>query len=544
MTPANSFIDRAQHARFLPLLLTAVVLAIVLVPVWSVTVPPLNDYLNHLARMFIIVHLDSDPYLQKMYELHTALVPNLAIDAIVPLLAQIMPLYDAGRVFVSLILVLWVGGPIVLHYALHNRFSLWPLIAGFIAYNASFQWGFANYVFGAGLMFFALAAWIRSEGMAPVMRLTLFTVVTVALYFSHLLAVFLYGLAIVAYEVGQARQVLGQPGAAWLRRWAPAAGQFVVPALCLFFVSPSGKHLDLATLIDLEVRITYLSRFVYALRSPAWMEQGIVDYVAVAFLYVVIAVGFATHRLIVHRRFLTVLIGVGVPTAALVFLRYNLDNVLLHVRFMPVFAALLVAGTSWRPSPSPRLLAATFGVGAALFVVRMALLTNQWSFYDRQFDEFRQALSVVPRGSAVFEAMVHDPVVQPPHLHGNGEYPYEFMTELAIIERSAFSPLLFIFRDLQMVRMTPAYRPIAAGDMDPLDWDVLAAHAVHSGPPQHFQDGWPAHFDYVVALHPAGRDESLKQWLTPVRVGSFFTIFRVVKSAEVAQPGTDAKDKP
>src|SRR5512137_1861145 len=57
-------------------------MALAALPVLRAEVPPLFDYPNHLARMYLLLHLpDSEP-LRRFYEQHWAPVPNLAMDAI------------------------------------------------------------------------------------------------------------------------------------------------------------------------------------------------------------------------------------------------------------------------------------------------------------------------------------------------------------------------------------------------------------------------------------------------------------------------------
>jgi len=84
-----------------------------------------------MARMHILVNLHRSPVLQNIYEIHWCFLPNLAMDVVVPLLSKIMPLFDAGRVYVSVIVVMWITGPLVLHHALFDRVNVWPLIASF-----------------------------------------------------------------------------------------------------------------------------------------------------------------------------------------------------------------------------------------------------------------------------------------------------------------------------------------------------------------------------------------------------------------------------
>src|ERR1700712_5414672 len=69
----------------------ALCFAVAAVPVLVVQTLPLFDYPNHLARMHILAHPD-DAVLQRFYEIRWQLLPNLAMDGVVPLLARAMPL--------------------------------------------------------------------------------------------------------------------------------------------------------------------------------------------------------------------------------------------------------------------------------------------------------------------------------------------------------------------------------------------------------------------------------------------------------------------
>src|SRR5579863_3335518 len=77
-----------------------VLFALTALPVLMVDVPPLFDYPNHLARMYLLGHLPHLPALRAYYVLHWAALPNLAMDLLVPTLAQVMPLDWAAKAFI------------------------------------------------------------------------------------------------------------------------------------------------------------------------------------------------------------------------------------------------------------------------------------------------------------------------------------------------------------------------------------------------------------------------------------------------------------
>jgi hypothetical protein len=84
---------------------TLATIIIVLLPLALVAIPPLTDYPNHLARMHIIATLDRDPMLSQFYRIDWALIPNLMMDLVVPPLARLIGVYEAGRLFVAAIVV-------------------------------------------------------------------------------------------------------------------------------------------------------------------------------------------------------------------------------------------------------------------------------------------------------------------------------------------------------------------------------------------------------------------------------------------------------
>ena len=71
------------------------------VPLFLADFPPIYDYLNHLARMHVLIRIGDDPVLAAMYEIHWAVIPNLAIDVVVPALSHVVRLDVAGRIFLG-----------------------------------------------------------------------------------------------------------------------------------------------------------------------------------------------------------------------------------------------------------------------------------------------------------------------------------------------------------------------------------------------------------------------------------------------------------
>src|SRR3954470_15581964 len=72
---------------------TLLVAALIVLPLVYTLVPPLEDYPNHLARVFALASLPNNDILAHFYEAHWASIPNLIMDLIVPPLVPMFGIY-------------------------------------------------------------------------------------------------------------------------------------------------------------------------------------------------------------------------------------------------------------------------------------------------------------------------------------------------------------------------------------------------------------------------------------------------------------------
>jgi len=86
--------------------LCVAILMLASIPILTHPLPPIADYVNHLARMQVMASAGSDPDLARFYEIHWQIVPNLMMDLVVPTLAHVMGIYKAGQVF-TLVALNW-----------------------------------------------------------------------------------------------------------------------------------------------------------------------------------------------------------------------------------------------------------------------------------------------------------------------------------------------------------------------------------------------------------------------------------------------------
>jgi hypothetical protein len=114
------------------------------IPIWTHPLPPVSDYINHLARMYVIATVHKNPLLANFYEIDWKIIPNLTMDLIVPVLARGVNIYLAGQIFMVVMFAVIISGTLALNRMLIGRWSLFPLVAFPLLYNYVFLVGLMN----------------------------------------------------------------------------------------------------------------------------------------------------------------------------------------------------------------------------------------------------------------------------------------------------------------------------------------------------------------------------------------------------------------
>ena len=148
MLPASAHLRPGTIA-----LLSVVLLTVASIPIATHQLPPLSDYVNHLARTHVIDAIGTDSNLSRYYVVEWQIIPNLMIDLIVPVLHRFMSVYLAGQIFTIAAFALIASGTLVFSRALNGRWSPLPLVALPLLYNGVLLVGVMNYVFGIGSRF-------------------------------------------------------------------------------------------------------------------------------------------------------------------------------------------------------------------------------------------------------------------------------------------------------------------------------------------------------------------------------------------------------
>jgi hypothetical protein len=527
---ANAEVGPQLSRRTWWLVLAALSFA-VLVPLAMTPLPPLLDYPNHLARMLVLERGADEPVLSTMYAVNWHILPNIAIDVLLPPLLHVLPLDVAGRLFIALALLLPFIGTVVLHRSLFGRRSLWPFAAVLVVYNHLLFAGFLNYMVGLGVALLGAALWVRTAPR-PIAQLVAATVLGVMLFFCHIIALVAYGLLLFAIETGM---WWGRPAS---QRWrVPAVSEsvmrlavpFVIPAL-LYFQSP---------LAEVSAPIGW---------NLHWKIRGVFGPFAtynvgldlLAMLAVVSLLGWAWWRenLLLAR---AGAIGLGILLILYPIVPFGVMGVgYVDQRLTPLAAFLLFAGTLPRGLGWPLRPIATIAL-AAIAMIRLADIGTIWAGHNQDLAELRQVTADIRPGERVLVVAVTSADVSPFRV---GQPPSRFflvnqpsimhLPALVLIEHDAFSPLLFNAPSKQPLRVRPAYAGIAVkGEGDVPSYRTLWIAAAGKPFPDDapYLAHWQRDFDYVLLMY-AGKLPVQDQPLLPDRLdllrrGDVAALYRV-----------------
>ncbi len=496
----------------------ALATAVALLPILIYPLPPLADYANHLARMHVIATIGADPDLSRFYDVHWQAIPNLIMDIIVPPLEPVVGIYRAGQIFTVVSFVLIASGIIAFNRVLFGRCSVVVLAALPLFYNRVFFVGVMNYWFGIGLALWALAVWVLLRERPLAWRLMASTAFVIALFFSHLVAVGVYGIALLAFE--------------FLRLWKrrdkslpfrlidfAASGLPFIPIVALLLVSPtwnlSGKN------------YWWLYGKLEGLYFVISTYSNFVDFGLAAGIVILAALAAWRGALRIHPVGWTIL-GVG----AIVYLampNVMFDTYMVDERLPIAIVFLIIACTTLELQS--RL--ARVGAVAALFfmlVVRVIEVAVNWAGLSHQTTELLSSIKLIEqRGSRVLVAQLNEAGTDEVRTYALGHAAC-----LAIIERSAFVANAFVFPGKQIMQVRPEYRRQAEtrdGDLPSVEQLRIAAVKRTSaafGENEPYWQQWQNNFDYLfVMFTDKGATNPLPELLTLVYKGERFQLYKI-----------------
>jgi len=524
--------DRLRNAAVVALLL-----AVALVPLWSVDIPPLTDYHNHLARQYILANLPRSEYLQAFYQADWKLAPYLAMDAVVQGLAGFVSVDLAGRIFLSMAFLLTASAPIALSLALFGRVTPFALLGLLTIHNQALSLGFVHYLFSVGFALCLLALWIRLREGRPWVRLTVFPVLVTLLFFSHLIGFAIYALTVGAYELSRHVDEV--------RRRTPRAPlsldriqrldllslslQCLLPLGLFVLFGPPATTLGQNTHGGLARKFGLLADSVPYLIPPYLWTQDRILAVALPAALLLLA---AMRKLAVAKRMVW-------PLLAMLLLFFAMPWNLLggfgaDHRMLPAIALLLAGSLTWKaardtrrripgaarsqPTDATRDLARrwdafAFALVAGLVAVRTAAITTEWRAADREYAEYVRGFESLTDGSRMYYAFGHAGSAKQGHLTTYS------VPCLAVASRHVYVPYLFTSSASHpgiTMRYTANYEPLERLSPGPRlvygqspDWNAILDK-----------------YDFFLLGNERFFDTPVPGQLVPVYKGTAFTLYR------------------
>ena len=495
-------------------ILTVLLLAAASIPILTHPLPPLTDYINHLARTYVVNAIETDPDLAKFYQIEWQVIPNLMIDLIVPTLNRFMDIYLAGEVFTILSFAAIVSGVLALHRVLFGRWSILPLIAVPLLYNGVFLVGVMNYVFGIGLALWAMAAWIALRERQLRVRLAISTLFVVALFFCHLFAAGLYGVGLLAFELHRLWQLRAQPTRPLLIDFVATGAPFIAVVVLLFAGPTWGNH-EWPPFWELDGKLYGLT-----LAVTAYYEEAALAAVAV----IVTASAYAWYRGVLRiHPFGLLILGVGL----VVFMAMPRAIFAAHLADQRLPIALLfmfVACVDLRLR-SGFTRGVVVGVIVALAAARMLEVQLVWDQLAYRMHDFQSSVRMMERGARVLVVRDYDT--------DTGEMSDSDLVHaasLATIERSALVTTAFTVKGKHILQVRPEYRDyVETEDKLPPSVEYFVQVAERADmKSNYFWNLWPRHYDYVyILLTEKGAQCPDRKHLTLVHEGLGFQLYRV-----------------
>ena len=502
-------------------ILFAALTLLISIPIWTHPLPPLSDYVNHLARMQIIAQLQANPLASNFYELNWQVIPNLTMDFIVPALARVMNIYTAGSTYIVAMFALLISGTLALNRVLVGRWTVLPLFAFPLVYNYVFLVGLMNYLFGIGIALWALSGWIALRDRPWPLRYLLSIVSVVALFFCHLSALGIYGVGILSFEVLRLwdwRRELG------VRRIADfvLSGFPFLAAAPLLYLSPTMKlisntYWEQRGKIDGLMYVISDYSDIAAFALTAIMATGVVWAVRHRILrfhplvFVLLVVGGAVYFALPRIMFDTYMTDQRVPIG-IAFMLFACGD--LHLRHRLVRRGFLV-------------------VLIVLIAGRLIEIDYNWSQLSDSTSQFRSSVRRIQPGSKVFVAYADRSLGEDVRDLG-----LVHAACIAAIEKGALVTTLFTVFGKQVLHAKPEYKDyVDAIDGTPPQTAQLIVAAEHPVPgTPAFWLNWTK-FDYLYVLFT--EDEAPNPDPSRLRLvadGDRFQLYRILRPGLTGTP--------
>jgi hypothetical protein len=479
---------RPGSDRSVAIVVFALLAAASLLPVLLTPIPAMVDYLNHLARMYILSQNgtpDANPY----YEVAWALYPNLAMDLLVPQMARLISVENATRLFLLSSQLLIVGGALVLERVVKGRVHLAGFAALMFLYCLPFTWGFVNFEFGLGVALWGVAAYLLVAERAWPVRFVVNTAFVTALFAAHFYSLGVYGATLGFYELWRAydRKVSYRDAALRLVTLA-------IPAVALLGVMQltAGAIGSEGTAWFFAFKPLWLFRIMNGYNSTVSAASALA---LMALLY------FAAKRGVLKLEPAGSWLAIGFALLYVAIPSKLLDTSFVDLRAIPA-AALIIPAFCSLSLPNRRWTIAALAAVTGITLANLAVVFVVWLSYRADYAAIIESFHKIDRGSLVLVG--GSGAGEDPPFSDLTQYPMASAPTLAVHYANAFVPNVFAAVGKQPVQARAAVRRLAIPYGGPVPIRVLTAIAAGQTPSDipPFIRTWHRDYDYLYVLGP------------------------------------------
>ena len=249
-----------------------------------------------------------------------------------------------------------------------------------------------------------------------------------------------------------------------------------------------------------------------------------------AALMLVLLVGLWRRWIVLHQK--TIIVLAALLLGSMFAPEWAMGGWGVDLRLPAVFCALAFAFADLRvPAKSVALFA---GACLAMLAYCAATLAGNWRYYDPQYSEFRAAsASIAPHAKLLT-------VLDGTSIGMASDQPYWHMAEFAIIDRGAFTQLMFTTKGQHVVRLRPGLDAIAASSaQEGSPPDISEMNDLAKGDVNGDIDivevfpylmYYQCHFDQALIIYSHGNHSPLPNLLRLRHAGSFFALYDIQHS--------------
>ncbi len=496
-------------------------IAVLAVPLLLVQVPPVVDFPNHLARLWLIAGGAASPPAGAFYAIDWSRAQiNIGIDLVAVALGGLFPAGELARGLLGVALVLPVAGAALLGRAIAGRWHAGLLLLPLLAWNFPFVVGFMNQQIATGIALLAAAfepRMPRRRAAAPI-RMAIILVTAIV----HPLGAALYLGLLGAWCLSPTRR-LPDVARDLSRRMLPPLAAIALLVLSM----PQAPGFDAGGSIAGQPRYLGLGQKVATLLAPFASYAPLTEGALGVMLLAVLAGMAAAGALRADRGFLTL-------AGALGFLAMlgpdNLgDTGSMGLRLGALAMVLLVIAVA----PATSLGQAERRIAAGLtglVIVRTAWIAHVWLTAAPASASVQAAISHLPPGARLMVLLDMPDRSLGGLAPGRDTLPigssillhttFQHYPLLAIPAAGAFVPYLFAAEGKQPVRILPPYDGVATPDGGPLP--LVAWQDGHARAATRLR----SFFDYVLIIAPTIR-AAVPEGLDPVADAGFARLYRL-----------------